>query len=204
MGAPGTGLGMFIELTDHLRCTEPHEEQFLVLLPGTLDGRRVVSGDLGCPVCGKVVRLEDGVADFGGGAASPGRTALTAEAIAAFLGLSGPGGYVALVGTVTVLAEAVAEQLPGIRLVLVNPSAGTGDSAAASVLRAGRLPLKRGSMRGVVVGEDFAADAAWVEDGAAAVLHGLRVVVAGAIPADLRGVELLAEGGGCWVGKTIA
>src|SRR2546421_743598 len=58
---------MFIELTDHLRCPADHEEQFLVLLPDRMEGRSVLSGELGCPVCGRVVRVEEGVADFGAG-----------------------------------------------------------------------------------------------------------------------------------------
>jgi hypothetical protein len=192
---------MFIELTDHLRCTEQHAEQFLVLLPGAMEGRRVVGGELGCPVCGKVVVLAEGVADFGGGTPSAGAGALSAEAIAAFLGLSGPGGWVALVGNVSVHAGALAERLPGVRLVLVNPPSGTPDSLEASVLRARRLPLKQGSMRGAVVGGDFGCDPAWVADAAGAVLGGLRMVVEGGEPP--RGVELLARAEGCWVGRRL-
>src|ERR1041385_7775662 len=77
---------MFIELTDHLRCPSPHAEQFLVPLPGAMDGRRVVGGSLGCPVCGRVYGIAEGVADFGDGTPTDGRTAITAEALAAFLG----------------------------------------------------------------------------------------------------------------------
>ena len=54
---------MFIELTDHLRCPNEHEESFLVLLPGTMEGRSVRTGDLGCPVCGRTFQLTDGVFD---------------------------------------------------------------------------------------------------------------------------------------------
>jgi hypothetical protein len=99
------------------------------------------------------------------------------------------------------LAEALFVLLPGIHLVLVNPALGTQGSAAASVLRAGRLPLKRGSMRGVVVGADSSAERQVVTDSARGVLSGLRIVVEGAVPADLEGVEVLAECVGCWVGR---
>jgi hypothetical protein len=132
---------MHIELTDHLRCLSDHAESFLVLLPDAMDGRRVVCGTLGCPVCGSIVRIEDGIAEFGGGAPSDGRTVLSAEALAAFLGVTGPGGYIALAGGATSVAAELASLLPGIALVLVNPPAGTADSLAGSVLRAGRLPL---------------------------------------------------------------
>src|ERR1041385_8050891 len=149
---------MFIELTDHLRCPSPHAEQFLVLLPGAMDGRRVVGGSLGCPVCGRVYGIAEGVADFGDGTPTDGRTAITAEALAAFLGVSGPGGYVALAGGVTALAPELAALLPGVRAALVNPPAGVADSPVASVLRAARLPLKSSSMRGAAPGADAAAD----------------------------------------------
>ena len=191
---------MFIELTDHLRCPAAHLEQFLVLLPSRMEGRRVLTGELGCPICGLVVRLADGIADWGETTPSPGHTELTAEAVAVFLGLTGPGGYVALIGGVTVLARALAPLLPGIRLVLVNPPAGTLDSDEGSVLRAPGLPLKSGSMRGAVLGADYASSGSWVEAGASSVLHGLRVVVEGGEP-PTNGVEVLARSETCWVGK---
>ncbi len=191
---------MFIELTDHLRCPAAHPEQFLILLPSRMDGRRVLTGELGCPLCGLVVLLADGVVDWGEAPPSEGRTALTAEAIAAFLGLSGPGGYVALVGGVTVLAPALAPGLPGIRLILVNPPAGTPDSDVASVLRAPGLPLKSGSMRGTVLGADLAGASGWVEQSVGSVLQGLRVVVEGGEP-PAQGVEVMARSVGCWIGK---
>jgi hypothetical protein len=191
---------VFIELTDHLRCPRDHAERFLVLLPDAMDGRRVVSGTLGCPVCGEVVSLTDGVVDFDRHPASDGRTALTAEAVAAFLGLSGPGGYVALVGGVTALASGLAALLPVIRLALVNPPTGTPDTMEASVLRASSLPLKSSSMRGVVLGAEAAREPDWVAAAVRAVLPGLRVVGEGGAPPE-RGVELLAAAEGCWVGK---
>jgi hypothetical protein len=191
---------MFIELTDHLRCPVEHEEQYLVLLPEVMDGRRVVSGDLGCPVCGRVVRVDQGIADFGDAAPAAGESSLTAEALAAFLGISGPGGYVALAGGLTALAPGLALLLPGVRLVLVNPEINALDSESGSVLRAGRLPLKSSSMRGVAVGADLAAQASWVDDAARAVLPGLRLVAEGGTP-PAEGVEVLGLAGGVWVAK---
>ena len=83
---------MFIELTDHLRCPAEHDEAYLVLLPEQMDGRLVREGSLGCPVCGAVVRVAEGVATFDATLPSTGDTTLTAEAIAALLGLGGPRG----------------------------------------------------------------------------------------------------------------
>ena len=191
---------MFIELTDHLRCTSPHDEQFLVLLPGEMRGRLVWSGELGCPICGRVVSVERGGVDFGGGRPAEETTSLAAGAMHALLGISGPGGYVALVGAATAIAGELAESLPGIRLVLVNPPAETADSETGSVLRAGVLPLKRGSMRGVVLGPGAAADPKWVGAAISATLGGLRIVAEG-IPPERGDLEVLASAAGVWVGK---
>ena len=194
---------MFIELTDHLACPSDHEEQFLVLLPERMEGRRVVSGDLGCPVCGRIVRVEEGIADFGDALPSDGQTALTAEALEAFFGLSGPGGYLALAGGVTSLADELIALIPGVRLVLVNPSADRPDSDQASVLRATRLPLKTGSLRGIAVGADLAADPAWVAHAAHALLPGLRMVAEGGEP-PRSGIEVLGRVAEVWVGKAVS
>jgi uncharacterized protein YbaR (Trm112 family) len=63
---------VFIELTDLLRCPNPHDESFLVLLPDRMDGRSVRTGQLGCPVCGRTFELIDGVFDSGAAPAESG------------------------------------------------------------------------------------------------------------------------------------
>lgn len=191
---------MFIELTDHLRCSEDHAEQFLVLLPDRVEGRRVVSGDLGCPVCGKVVRVDEGIADFGDAPPSDGITSLSADALVACFGLSGPGGYLALAGGLAALGPDLAALLPGVRLVLVNPPAGTRDADTGSVIRCARLPLKTASMRGVAVGADLARHQAWIADAARAALPGLRIVAEGGLP-PASGLEVIGSAEGVWVGR---
>src|SRR5688572_15382359 len=116
---------MFIELTDHLRCPNPHDESFLVLLPDQMEGRSVRTGHLGCPVCGRTFQLVNGVLDTGD--APPGEpggsTALDAGALSTLVGLHGPGGYLVLVGPVASAWEEVGELNPGVTLVAVNPPA---------------------------------------------------------------------------------
>jgi len=194
---------MFIELTDHLRCPADHPEQYLVLLPNRMEGRRVVGGDLGCPVCGRVVRVADGIADFGDADPSDGKTSLSADALAALMGLSGPGGYVALAGGMTSLASGLAALLPGVRLVLVNPPLGTEDAETGSVIRAARLPLKSASMRGVAIGADLAGHDGWIDDAARVVLPGLRVVGEGGEP-PATGMEVLGKAGEVWVARSVS
>ncbi len=164
-------------------------------------GRRVASGSLGCPICGKVVAVTEGTIDFGGEPPPPGATALSAAAIAAFLALEGPGGYLALFGAVGGVAAELAGLMAGVRMVLINPPAGVVDSETASVLQAGRSPLKSRSMRGVVVAGDHGGDPRWTEAAIDAVLPGNRVVVEGARLAR-PGLEILGEAAGVWVART--
>jgi uncharacterized protein YbaR (Trm112 family) len=192
---------MFIELTDHLRCPADHDESFLVLLPDRMEGRSVRAGHLGCPVCGRTFQVADGVLDTGDApdpvAAS--RSVLDADALTALAGLHGPGGYLALVGPVASLWRGVAELNPGVALVAVNPPGAVSDTDELSVLRGGRLPIKSGSMRGVVLGQPFADDPYWVAEAARVVLPGLRVVGEGVDPPPNL-VQLLASADGVWVG----
>jgi uncharacterized protein YbaR (Trm112 family) len=192
---------MFIELTDHLRCPADHEEGFLVLLPERMEGRSVRSGHLGCPVCGRTFPLADGVLDTGD-VPAPGvgsGTILDADALTALVGLHGPGGYLTLVGAVASLWSDVAQLNPGVALVAVNPPAEVSDTPTLSVLRGARLPIKSGSMRGVVLGRSFAEDPYWIREAARVVLPGLRVVGEGRDPAPEL-VELVASADGVWVG----
>jgi len=191
---------MFIELTDLLRCPNPHDESFLVLLPDKMDGRSVRTGQLGCPVCGRTFQLVDGVFDAGGEPAnSRENTGLSAENVSVLIGLSGPGGYVALVGPVASLWEEVAALNPGVALTAVNPPRQVTDSTAVSVVRGGMIPLKSRTLRGVVLGKPYADDPVWIRDAARLVLPGLRVVGEGdQPPEDL--IDVMASAGGVWVG----
>jgi len=183
-----------------LRCPGDHEESFLVLLPGTMDGRSVKSGQLGCPVCGRTFQLVDGVFDAGGAPASetPG-TALSAENLSVLAGLHGPGGYIALVGPLASLGPEFAELNPGVALVAVNPDAGVVDSPGISVVRGGMIPLKSRSLRGVALGRPYAEDPFWVRDAARVVLPGLRIVGEGGEPPE-DVIDLMASAGEVWVG----
>ncbi len=191
---------MFIELTDHLRCPADHEEQFLVLLPDRMEGRSVRTGQLGCPVCGRQFRVVNGVFDAGEAPSLPdSQSALTADALTTLAGLHGPGGYMVIAGPPAALVDEVLARTPGVGLVTVNPPSAVEDGGIVSVLRAGMLPLKSRSMRGVVLGPPFGGDPRWVTEAARVVLPGLRVVGEGPDPEGVE-LELLASAGGVWVG----
>ena len=214
---------MFIELTEILRCPNDHPESYVVATPIVMDGRRVVRGVVGCPECHAEFPIIDGVAYFGiggasgdpsgragrgpavegkdagtpgGGAASPG---YDAAALAAFLNLTGPGGYAVLAGAAARFAPALAAAVAGVHFVAVNPPPGVAPSAMVSLLCAPRgLPFRSASVRGVALGADLAGEP-WPGEGARILLHGLRLVIEdeGAEP---PGVTELARGAGMYVG----
>ena len=191
---------MFIEVTDHLRCPEDHAESFLILLPDQMQDRSVRTGQLGCPVCHRTFTLQDGIAELGDAPPpSQGETRLDPESLTALAGLSGPGGYFALVGPVASLWQGFQDANPGVALVAVNPPAEVGDAPGISVIRSGRIPLKTKSMRGVALGRPYAADPFWIAEAARVVLPGLRIVGEGADPPG-DAIELLASADGVWVG----
>jgi len=191
---------MFIELTDHLRCPADHEESFLVLLPERLEDRSVRVGRLGCPVCGRTFGVTDGVLDLGGESPETAVSgALDPAALTALVGLSGPGGYLVLVGGPGACWREVAALNPGVGLVAMNPPGDVRDEPGVSVLRGGRLPIRSRTMRGVVLGRGYAGDPAWVREAARVVLPGLRVVGEGPDP-EPDVIDLMASAGGAWVG----
>jgi uncharacterized protein YbaR (Trm112 family) len=195
---------MFIELTDHLRCPTDHDESFLVLLPDRVEGRSVLSGQLGCPICGRTFQLTDGILDTGNAPGWPAdaQSVLDPDAITALVGLQGPGGYLTLVGSAASRWKEVAELNPGVALVAVNPPPEVIDAPGISVLRGGRISLKSRSMRGVALGRSYADDSYWVSEAARVVLPGLRVVGEGANP-PADAIDLMASAGGTWVGTGV-
>ena len=191
---------MFIELTDHLRCPAEHAESFLVLIPYAMEGRRVVRGTLGCPVCQAEYQIAAGVALLGeppawfaGRGSRP--SAMAADGLLALLGLDGPGGFVALVGAAAQVAPELSDSLPGVHCVAINPPPGLDPAGKVSMVRSVRWPLKARSMRGIVIAGAAAANPDWRDRSLQTVLPGLRVGGEGEPPAG----DLLAAAGGWWV-----
>ena len=190
---------MFIELTDHLRCPEDHDEAYLVLLPDSVVQRSVQSGELGCPVCHRTLYIKDGILDVGDGPpADAAEATLDGASVAALTGLGGPGGYLVLVGPIAGRWREIEDVLNGVSMVAVNGPASLADARGLSVLRSARLPLKSASMRGVVLSGIYGSDPAWVREATRVLLPGLRVVGEGAEP-DPALVDVIASAGGWWV-----
>lgn len=187
---------MHIELTDHLRCPQDHEEAFLVLLPDRMEGRRVVAGHFGCPACGWNTAWTDGIPDFKEGWRSSESPPYDAAAAVALLGVVGPGGWLALAGSAGALAPELAALLPGVSMVAINSSVEVVPADQVSVIVSGAWPIKARAMRGVVLGGDATG---WRDAALGSVLPGLRAVGSGAPPPATPGVELLGSEAGLWV-----
>ena len=182
---------MHIDLTEMLRCPEPHDEAFLVMSTGEMRGRMVRSGLLGCPVCGREYPLVKGVARFSGlgeqravpsgapSGAAP-RSPLPppdAETLQALLDLSGPGGYVVLVGNAARHAVGLAGLMGGIHFVGIDAPPDVEELPVLSLLGCdSMIPLRRAMARAVVVGRDH-ADAAWLAEAERILLPGRRLVI---------------------------
>ncbi|MGD2134907.1 MAG: hypothetical protein PVF27_02055, partial [Gemmatimonadales bacterium] len=161
---------MFIELSEYLRCPQGHDERVAcIVVPEVMDGRRVLSGTVGCPLCRREYPVRDGVADFAaatGAAPSPGDAAPqpAAHVVQALLGLAGPGGYVVLLGTATRLAEPLAAVMEGIHLVGVNAPPDVRATPALSLVRGtDSVPLASSMARGAVVGQEMVT-ARWLAE----------------------------------------
>ena len=194
---------MFIELTEILRCPRDHAESYLVAVPIAMDGRRIVRGVIGCPQCQAEFPVVEGVAYFARqaqparpGAPSPG---YDVAALAAFLNLTGPGGYAVLVGSAARFGTAMASAVQGCHFVAVNPPPGVSEGPALSVLVAAALPFKSATVRAVALGADH-ADAGWLSEAGRILLPGLRLAVEDD-RASPDGISELARGGGLFVGE---
>lgn len=151
---------MYLELVDSLRCVHVHEDSWLVARADELVDRHIVTGELGCPVCGTRYPVRQGVADFSlGTSISFGSCTHSALAIgemalraAALLGLHESGGLVVLTGTWTAAADQILEMAERVMLLALAYSPELESGGALSLARiAGVMPLAAGSVRGIAL-----------------------------------------------------
>lgn len=201
---------MFIEIAEYLRCPEAHQDTFCVVAPEVMAGRLVIRGVVGCPACRREYAISDGVVHFGPapGQQDAGRLAPAAEqglagdpvAVAALLGLSGPGGLVVLIGSAARLAGSLVPLLEGVHFVGINAPRGASASLHLSLLvHPCRIPLRQAVARGVVLGAEASCEPWWSE-GARVLLAGRRLVAI-AQQGGAGDLVQLASGAGLWVGE---
>lgn len=201
---------MHIELTEMLRCPEAHREEMLVLSTGEVRDRMVRSGLLGCPVCHAEYAIARGVVNFRRSkervlkdAYVPPSPLPSADAsnLQALLELSGPGGYVVLIGAAVRQAPRLSSLMEGIHFVGVNAPAEMEEQRTLSLVYANeKVPMRSSVARGVVVGADLATSP-WLVEAHRVLLRGRRFVVENEEPELPIGLLKLAAEQGLWVGE---
>ena len=198
---------MHIELTEMLRCPAPHAEAFLVMSTGEMMGRMVRSGVLACPMCQQEYPIVKGIVRFSGSGLAPSGTAprsrrpVDPQTLQALLDLSGPGGYVVLLGSAARHAVGLAGLMGGIHFVAVNAPADVEELPVLSLLECGAMiPLRQTMARAVVVGGDR-VEAGWLAEAQRVLLPGRRLVVESDATPVPPGITRLALEQGLFVGE---
>ena len=202
---------MFIELVDHLRCVRPHEDSWLVAAARRMEGRRIVEGTLGCPVCRAEYPIRGGIADFRGGA-GPEREPAGVQPPAveegqviragALLGLTDAGGAVLLTGAWGAVAHALAE-LVDAQFLLLDPPPGVRAGEGISIVRSGdggAAPFGADFLRAAAVDDAAAATGSLAHAAALALRAGGRLLAPVATPLP-AGIRELARDDRQWVGE---
>ena len=200
---------MFIELVDSLRCVEMHDDTWLVAAVTRMDGRHILEGRLGCPVCRREYPIVAGVAWFaerGAHAAVDDLTStfpITGEGsvmrAAALLGLTEPGGVVALGGGWTHYADAIVELGVGHAVVLNTRVTDASPQEVSSLVIDHRLPFASGAVRAVALGSEIVSSDLLAS--ATNVLRSKGRLVAPATAPLPDGITVLARDESDWVGE---
>ena len=156
---------MYIELIDLLRCPRDHEETWMVAAFTRMDGRFVIEGKLGCPVCSASYRISSGIADLRVDSSIPAHQENPATAnpdramrLAALLNLTRPGALAILEGD----NAGSAPEVSGIgqcRVIALNPALRVEDSErVATVLADARIPFASSSVYGIAMSDERLSD----------------------------------------------
>jgi uncharacterized protein YbaR (Trm112 family) len=141
-----------LRLTDYLTCPSCRTGSGLILLADQVNGRRIEQGVLGCPQCRARFSIAEGVADFGNGNGEERVEHAQALQLAALLGVTEGPAMVLLVGGYHGTAGEVADLLQDVEVVVASALVAPARHDGVSVLRVAHdIPLRDGSMRGVVV-----------------------------------------------------
>jgi len=202
---------VFIELVDSLRCLGAHEDTWLVAAVTRMDGRHIIEGTLGCPICRREFPVRDGIGWFTEAGPSP-TVRLTQRPgpadddrvtrAAALLGLTDGGGIVCLDPSWAGCADALTELGPA-HIVLLNARPSDSSPQEVSGLAVDdRLPFAAGGVRAVALGHGAAT--APLLASAAAVLRNRGRLVAPAATSVPDGVHELARDTLDWVAERTA
>jgi hypothetical protein len=155
-----------------------------------MDGRFVIEGKLGCPVCDASYPIASGVARFADESqpelADPGSASPAAPPdpvrIAALVDLTRPGKTVVIEGAAAAIAHHLVE-LTGARVITVNAPGPEDEAEGVAAATVGkRLPLASASVDGLVIGPTPSFD---MTEASRVLRRGGRLLA----PASLRAAE---------------
>ena len=199
---------MFIELIDLLRCTNAHEDIWLVASFKTVSNRFILEASLGCPSCSAQYPVHEGIADFSAGvalpsweaeraAASHGKEELATRA-GAYLAATEPGATIVLGGVWAYAARELSE-MAQVRVLALNAREEVKESQTVGLLRVGsKIPVAPGSVLGVALDAWFPAKI--VASAVRAIRPGGRIVGPATIPAPAE-LSVLAHDDRYWVAQ---
>jgi hypothetical protein len=176
-----------MEMVDLFRCVRAHRESWLVAAIDEVDGRVILSGRLGCPVCSTEYEIRNGVLEMSAEVphGSEERPQADPWRIAALLDLQQPSATVVLEGARSQSVEALLAIVPG-RVVALNPVGDPAPQERLAVVRSHRrIPLRSASVESVAL--TAATDTALTEAVRVLRTGGRLLAPAGApVPAGLR------------------
>jgi uncharacterized protein YbaR (Trm112 family) len=198
---------VLIELVDDLRCPRAHDETWLVASAVRTEGRDILEGTLGCPICHAEYPIREGAVFFddvepNAGEPAPARDSALAMRLAALLDLSDPRGFGVFCGIYGPLAGVLRAVVPP-HLIALNPMplVTMGEGISTLIIREG-IPLAGATCRGVAL-DAAHADAARVEAAVRVLQPRGRLVAPAATPLP-PGVSEMARDDQCWVAERSA
>lgn len=207
---------MHIELVESLRCPQPHDDTWLVASVTRFDGREIVEGVLGCPVCRRQYPVRRGEVDFSEG--RPAEATSTVEPGAestsppsdedvlrarALLSLDDAGGIVLLGGALARFAHSLADEAQVAPLLFNVPAWAWREGDVPSAIRSrDGLPVARGALRAAWLDAGTATPRV-LADAAAALRAGGRLMAPATVPLP-EGVRRLAADEEHWVAEATA
>jgi hypothetical protein len=174
-----------------------------------MDGRHVIDGVLGCPICYRQYPVRAGAAWFTATSSHDGARSLTRahaatddEGIvraAALLGLAEPGGIVVLGGSWSAYAGAIVDHGAAHIVTLNGLPHDTSRQEISSIVVDDRLPFGAGTVRAIALGPDVPPPDLLSSSAQALRSRGRLVAPVGANVPD--GIAVLASDDAVWVGE---
>ena len=188
---------MYLVLTDVLTCPRCGPEQGLIVLTDRMEGRRILEGALGCPICESKYPIRGGLADLRRTDQAPAPdsgvrgSGFDAMRSAALLGIAQGPAIVVMLGVTNDAAAEVAAIVPGLEIVTVAGDAADGveQPGVSRLLTNAALPLRGSSVRAALI------ETAVFEEIARDVVRVLAIGGRLVFPAGQPRFEELVEGG---------